>query len=124
MNTIQVLTTLAIILWFIPQGSLASSLVKNNELFCDNSKTLCIKGTISVHPNKGTVHLRARVKGKTRPGYLRITLHGYQKNRTTVAYIQGRVRGKNSEIIDLKNGATQHSDTRWVMHRFEYLEIE
>lgn len=103
------------------QQAQASSYLKSNQIFCDTTKTLCIKGSLSVHPNDGVAKLRGRVHKKTKPGFIRITLHGYKEKNTSVAYIQGRIDGKHSEIIDLKNGISVHNDTRWVLHRFEYL---
>lgn len=102
----------------------ASSYLKSNEVFCDTTKTLCIKGSLSVHPNDGVARLRARVYKKTRPGFIRITLYGYKKKSHSIAYIQGRIEGKHSEIVDLKNGLSVNSDTRWVLHRFEYLATQ
>ena len=103
------------------QYAQASSYLKKNSLFCDTTKILCIKGTLSVHPNDGIAILRGRVHKKTVPGFIRMTLHGYKEKNISVAYIQGRIDGKYSKIIDLKNGISVHNDTRWVLHRFEYL---
>lgn len=116
--------SLMLSLLFTPAISHASTLVRSNQTFCDTTKTICIKGTIRVDPNQGIARLNGRIKTKTRPGFLRITLYGYQEKRISVAYIQGRLDGKRSEIVNLKNGASQHTDTRWVLHRVEYLPTQ
>ncbi|MCK5881903.1 MAG: hypothetical protein KAG18_08500, partial [Sinobacterium sp.] len=91
---------------------------------CATDKSICIKGQLVVDDSSGLAILTGRVKKTTRPGYLRITLHGYEKNRIREAYVQGRLEGKYSEIVNMRNSASHSSDAKWKIIRVEYLPID
>ncbi len=105
-----------------PTASQADTI--KDGVICSYDKSICIDGVLSVDDASGLAKLRGRVKKTTRPGYLRIKLHGYEKNRVLEAYIQGRLKGKYSEVVNLKNSASHSSDAKWKIIRVEYLKIE
>jgi hypothetical protein len=101
----------------------AADTVKSGK-FCSDDKSLCINALLFVDSSKGVVELNGRVARSTRPGFLRITLHGYSETQIYKAFVQGRLKGKYSEVIDFKNGASHSSDAVWKIKRFEYLPLE
>lgn len=102
---------------------LSAQTLKNGKL-CSDDQALCIQGVLRVDSSQGTATLTGRVSKTTRPGFIRITLHGYAEKQVFVAYIQGRIKGQYSEVVYLKNGASHHSDIQWKIKRFEYLAVE
>lgn len=111
---------ISLLLWC---AALHAETVREGKI-CSDDKSLCINGILRVDSSKGLVTLVGRVRKTTRPGFIRITLHGYGETQIFVAYLQGRIDGKYSEVIDLKNGASHNSDTKWMVKRFEYLLVE
>ena len=99
-----------------------ADIIKDGTI-CAYDKSICIKGVLMVDDASGLAILKGRVKKTTRPGYLRITLHGYEKKRIRKAYLQGRLEGKYSEIVHLKNSASHSSDAKWKIIRVEYLPL-
>ena len=108
---------------FLFSSYLNADTVKNGK-FCSDDGDLCIKAVLAVDDSRGLVTLNGRVTKSTREGYLKMTLYGYaDDDRVFVAYVQGRLKGKYSEIIDMQNGASRNSDTRWVLKRFSYQKL-
>ena len=77
--------------------------LKKNELFCDDAKLLCIRGTLRYEVNPRLFRLWGRVQTSPGRGLLRIRLNGTNRLdhlRTTMMEIQ--LRGTYSEIVDYK----------------------
>jgi hypothetical protein len=104
--------------------SLSHAYTVEQGLMCSDDGDICIDGLLKVDTAKGTVFLRGRVKSTTRPGYVRMTLHGYTEGKIFQAVVQGRLKGKYSEVVDLENGASHSDDAMWRLIRFEYLAVE
>jgi len=77
--------------------------LKKNELFCDDAKLLCIRGTLRYEVNPRLFRLWGRVQTSPGKGLLRIRLNGTNRLdhlHTTMMEIQ--LRGTRSEIVDYK----------------------
>ena len=101
--------------------SFAGQTLINNGVICADNHPICIKGSLRINDAKGLALLKGRVVKTTEPGFLRISLRGFTGDqRVFDAFIQGRLQGKYSEIVDLKNSASRHSDTVWQIISVDY----
>jgi len=89
---------------------------------CDTHKVLCFRGTFSYESNPRLLQLRARVKTRSGPGLLRISLTGTNRlGHRRYAPFELRVRGTYSEIINHKM-IPDHPDVHnWEVQRVEFI---
>jgi hypothetical protein len=73
------------------------------EILCDASQAMCIRGTLSYEKNERLLRLRGRLLAATEPGLVRFTLTGTTRQGfRRYAPLEFRIRGRATEIIDRK----------------------
>lgn len=92
-----------------------------NELFCDDDKLLCIRGSLRYEVNPRLFRLWGRVQTSPGRGLLRIRLNGttrLEHVRTTMMEIQ--LRGTYSEVVDYKMIPDHPDVENWEVFEIEF----
>ena len=111
-------------IFLITTNALASDrlYLKNDEVFCDTSKTLCLYGSFTYRVNSRIVGLNARVQKQTGPGEIYIVLSGRNRQeQLRRAEIRIQIRGTHSEIIDYKMRPDAPDVSAWELSLFEFV---
>ena len=117
-------TLLLSLVLLLVANKLNADVIKDGRI-CSYDKSICIDAVIKVDDGSGLVTLNGRVLKTTRPGYLKIKLLGFEKNKVVrEAYLQGRLEGKYSERVNLKNSASHSSDAKWKVKFVDYLRLD
>jgi hypothetical protein len=86
------------------------TIIGRNAVFCDDSNSVCLRGTLTYRSNPRMLDLRSRVQRATGPGLLKIRLVGENADgHTRRTTIELEIRGNYSEIVNTRL-ITDHPD--------------
>ena len=95
--------------------------IKKDEVFCDSTGILCLRGTIAYEPNHRILSLNARLQKQTGPGQLRLGFSGSNRQgllRHTEIVL--RIRGTYSEIVDHRIRPDAPDVDTWALQSFSF----
>jgi len=116
---VQVALTAALGALAGPTSALERHYIRNNDVFCDVTKTLCLRGTITYEPTYRLLSLNARVQKQTGPGELRLGFSG--SNRQGMlrhTEIVMKIKGGSSEILDHRIRPDAPDVDNWTLTSF------
>lgn len=95
--------------------------IRKNEIFCDSSGVLCLRGSLTYRPNSRIVSLNARVQKPTGPGTLLIILTGSNRQEMLRrTEIRLTIRGTYSEIINHQMRPDAPDVSEWQISSFVF----
>ncbi|MDH4049479.1 MAG: hypothetical protein OEW68_15090 [Gammaproteobacteria bacterium] len=99
--------------------------LKKNDLFCVDSGSLCIRGSLYYDVNPRLLSLRGRVQKAKGPGLLRFRLSGRNDlGHPRYTTLEIRLRGRYREIINSRMIPDAADVRSWMLESTEYLPKE
>ncbi len=95
--------------------------LERSKTFCDDTRKLCIRGSIIYRSNSRVMTLTGRVSKTSGPGWVRILFRGSNRlNQPSTSLMEFAIRGAHSEIIDKSFIPDQPDVDNWRILSFAF----
>ncbi len=96
-------------------------LTEKGAILCDESRQVCIRGSLIYRFNPRMLEFRGRIQSATGPGLLSVRVVGENRDGfTRRATLEMRIRGRYSEIVEQRQ-ITDHPDVEaWTLERIVF----